>query len=142
MRVLLFILFSVIVSSASAADSVIVRKDARMDLLSIKHYQANQRNAMMLPNGLYKGYRIQLLSTSKRDDAFGLRTSLLAQFPDHKTYVVYQSPSFKVRMGNFLKKEEAEKLKAQLNKIFPNGVYIVEDSIEYTFKEDEDIITP
>jgi bisphosphoglycerate-independent phosphoglycerate mutase (AlkP superfamily) len=82
-----------------------------------------------------------VISTSKRDDAFKVRADLMSQFPDQKTYVVFQSPSFKVRIGNFLKKEDAEKLKVQLNKFYPNGVYIVDDGIEYTPKEEEEIIT-
>jgi hypothetical protein len=125
----------------SANDSVVVKKDARLDLLTAKQIAMNKRLAMMTPNGLYKGFRIQVISTSKRDDAFKVRADLMSQFPDQKTYVVFQSPSFKVRIGNFLKKEDAEKLKVQLNKFYPNGVYIVDDAIEYTAKEEEEIIT-
>ncbi len=126
---------------ASANDSVVVKKDARLDLLTAKQIAMNKRLSMMTPNGMYKGFRIQVISTSRRDDAFKVRADLISQFPDQKTYVVFQSPSFKVRIGNFLKKEEAEKLKAQLNKLYPNGVYIVDDGIEYTLKEEDEIIT-
>ena len=125
----------------SANDSVVVKKDARLDILTAKQIAMNKRLAMMTPNGMYKGFRIQVISTSKRDDAFKVKSDLMSQFPDQKTYVVFQSPSFKIRIGNFLKKEDAEKLKMQLNKLYPNGVYIVEDGIEYTPKEDEEIIT-
>ena len=125
----------------SANDSVVVKKDARLDILTAKQIAMNKRLAMMTPNGMYKGFRIQVISTSKRDDAFKVKSDLMSQFPDQKTYVVFQSPSFKVRIGNFLKKEDAEKLKMQLNKLYPNGVYIVEDGIEYTPKEEEEIIT-
>lgn len=124
----------------SANDSVVVKKDARLDILTAKQIAMNKRLAMMTPNGMYKGFRIQVISTSKRDDAFKVKSDLMSQFPDQKTYVVFQSPSFKVRIGNFLKKEDAETLKTQLNRIYPNGVYIVEDGIEYTPK-DEEIIT-
>jgi hypothetical protein len=123
-----------------AADTVVVKKDPRLDVLSVKQLQANQRSAMMTPNGLYKGFRIQTISTNKRDDAFAMKADLQNRFPDQKVYVVFQSPNFKVRIGNFLKKEEAEKFKIQLNKVYPQGVYIVEDGIEYVLKDDEDII--
>ncbi len=126
---------------AAANDSVLVKKDARLDLLTAKQIAMNKRLAMMTPNGMYKGFRIQVISTSRRDDAFKVRADLMSQFPDQKTYIVFQSPSFKVRIGNFLKKEDAEKLKAQLNKLYPNGVYIVDDGIEYTAKDEEEIIT-
>lgn len=143
LRVNLFLLtISMAVAGFVAAnDSVVVKKDARLDLLTAKQIAMNKRLAMMTPNGLYKGFRIQVISTSRRDDAFKVRADLISQFPDQKTYVVFQSPSFKVRIGNFLKKEDAEKLKAQLNKLYPNGVYIVDDGIEYTPKEEDEIIT-
>lgn len=139
-RYLIFFLLMPIGSRLYAADTVIVRKDPRLDLLAAKQQQANQRSAMMTRDGLYKGFRIQVISTSKRDDAFAMKADLMARFPEHKVYVVFQSPNFKVRIGNFLKKEEADKFKTQLNKLYPQGVYIVEDGIEYTLKDDEDII--
>ena len=123
-----------------AADTIVVTKDPRLDILSTKQLQANQRSAMMTPNGLYKGFRIQVISTNRRDDAFAMKADLLAKFPDQKVYMVFQSPNFKVRVGNFLRRDDAEKCKAQLNKLYPQGVYIVEEGIEYVLKEDEDII--
>ena len=86
---------------------------------------------MQLSNGLYKGYRLQLLSSNNRNQAFKLKYDLLSNYPDYKSYVIYQAPYFKVRMGNFIKREEAEKLRGLLNKSYKSGVYIVEDAIEY-----------
>ncbi len=123
---------------AAACDSVIIRKDTRLDVLTAKQVQLNKRAAMLNGNGQYKGYRIQVVSTTRRDEAFKIKTDLLTKFPDQKTYVMFQSPSFKVRMGNFIKKDDAEKLKAELNRLFQHGVYIVEDAIEYTPKDDDE----
>lgn len=133
-------LFVLAVHFVLAADSVLVRKDARLDLLTARQVLMNKRMAMMLPNGMYKGFRIQMISTSNRDDAFKMRAELVARFPEHKTYVVFQSPSFKVRIGNFIKRDEADKFKQFLNKLYPQGVYIVDDGIEYTPKDGEEII--
>jgi len=138
---LIFFMGMLFALAVNANDSIIVKKDPRLDILSVKQMQANQRSAMMVGNGLYRGFRIQVISTNKRDDAFKVKTDLMAKFPDEKTYITFQSPSFKVRIGNFLKREDAEKFKAELNKLYPSGVYIVEDGIEYTPKEGEDILT-
>ena len=137
----LLVVFGCLGQIALGSDSIIVKKDPRLDILSAKQIQANQRNAMLTGSGLYKGYRIQMISTPKRDDAFKMKANLEVMFPDHKIYVIYQSPNFKVRIGNFLKKEEANKFKTQLNKLFPQGVYIVEDGIEYTPKDEDETIT-
>lgn len=120
-------------------DTIIVNKDPRLDILTQKQAIVNKRSQMMTSNGLYKGYRLQLLSTNNRNQAFKLKYDLLTNYPDHKAYVTYQAPYFKVRLGNFLKKEEAEKMRKQISKNFPTGVFLVEDAIEYTPKDDEDI---
>jgi hypothetical protein len=138
---ILLILFGITAQRVKAGDSIIIKKDPRLDVLSVKQKEANQRSAMMVGNGLYRGFRIQVTSTPRRDDAFRIKAELESKFPAEKTYILFQSPNFRVRIGNFLKKNEAEKLKAELNKLYPNGVYIVDDAIEYTPKEDEDILT-
>jgi hypothetical protein len=140
MKGLLVLALITIGSLAKANDTIVVRKDARLDVLSIKQNQYNQRQSRMLSNGLYKGYRIQVISTSKRDDAFRMKADLESQFPEEKTYIIFQAPNFKVRIGNFIKRDEADKFKALLNKIFINGVYIVDDAVEYIVKEEEDPI--
>jgi hypothetical protein len=66
-----------------------------------------------------------------------MKTDLMNRFPDQKSYTLFQSPNFKVRIGNFLKKEDAEKYRNQISKFFPKGIYIVEDTIEYTPPEEE-----
>ena len=91
----------------------------------------------MTPTGLYKGFRIQVLSTNKREDAFNAKNILSANFPDQKSYVLYQSPNFKVRVGNFLKSEDAENFKKQVASLFAQGIYVVADAIEYSPPEEE-----
>lgn len=120
-----------------ASDTIVVKKDARLDLLTAKQAQINKRTAMLTSNGQYKGFRVQVISTNSRDQALRVKTELLNRFPDQKTYTSYQSPLFKVRIGNFVKKEEAEQFRKMLNRLYPQGVYVVEDVIEYNAADDE-----
>lgn len=123
--------------SAIAADTTIVTKDPRLDVLTQKQRVINQKLSMMAGNGLYKGFRIQVISTPKREDAMRVKADLLTNYPDQKSYILYQSPNFKVRIGNFIRREDALKLKELLNKSYPQGVYLVEDAVEYNPREDE-----
>ena len=89
----------------------------------------------------YKGYRVQVVSTSNRDQAFKIKGELLSRFPDQKSYALFQSPNFKVRIGNFLKKADAEKFKLQLQKYYTTGLFVIEDAIDYTpTKEEEELL--
>ncbi len=135
-RCLYVAIFLMIASFALANDTVIVIKDARLDILTAKQAQINKRTSMMTSGGQYKGFRIQVVSSTNRDNATLIKTDLMNKFPEHKTYILFQSPNFKVRIGNFIKRDEAEKLRKQLNKYFPQGVYVVEDAIEYFPKEE------
>ena len=136
-RTFTVIIFLMLGKVVCANDTVIVVKDARLEILSSKQAQINKRSAMMTSGGQYKGFRVQVLSSNNRDNAQKIKTDLMNKFPDHKSYILYQSPNFKVRIGNFLKRDEAEKLRKQLYKYFPQGVYVVEDTIEYYPKVEE-----
>lgn len=140
MKQLIFILFIAFVSSHLLAnDTIIIRKDPRFDVLASKQAAINKRGSLLTSAGFYKGYRIQLISSTNRDQANNIKTDALKRFPDEKAYLLYNSPYFKVRMGNFIKKEDAEKFRQKLNKFYPSGVYVVDDAIEYTPKDDEEI---
>jgi hypothetical protein len=117
-------------------DTVIVRKDPRLNILSAKQAMINKRSSMMTSSGLYRGFRVQVLATQSRGEAFKMKTDLLTKFPELKTYLLFQSPNFKVRIGNFIKKHDAEKLKQQLVKLIGTNIYVVEDAVEYALKDD------
>jgi len=123
--------------AANAGDTIIVHKDARLDILTEKQAAINKVTARMSGNGLFKGYRLQVLNTRSRDDAFKIKASLLEKFPDEKVYVLYQSPYFKVRIGNFVNRADAENFKIDLSAFITQPAYIVNDLIEYIPKADE-----
>lgn len=135
MRCIMFLLFLFYGGFSFAAeinDTIIVSKDARLDILSEKQGEINRSSARIT-----KGYRLQVITTRQREDAFQVKAELLKRFPDQKTYTIYQSPYFKIRFGNFIDRDEAEKYKKILSGIYSQGIYVVSDMIEYTPAEDE-----
>lgn len=121
----------------AGGDTVIVHKDSRLDVFSAKQAYVNKVSSRMTSSGLYKGYRIQVLSTRSRDDAYKTKAMLLQNFNDQKSYVLFQSPNFKVRVGNFTEKGDAEKFKKEIAHLFKQNIYVVDDLIEYIPKPDE-----
>lgn len=135
--VLSIICFLFCINLVRGNDTIIVHKDPRLEMLSVRQTAINKIMAKMIGNGQFRGYRLQVLNTRNRDEAFDLKSDLLKRFPDQKAYALFQSPYFKVRFGNFIDKEEAEKYKKILSALYPQGIYVVQDIIDYTPKEED-----
>ena len=115
--------------------SVVVHKDPRLDLLLKKQGDINA--AIKKANArTEKGYRLLVINTNKRDDAIAAKTKVYSNFPELKAYLVYQSPYFRLKVGNFKTREEAHQYQITLGYYFPKGVFIIPDTIEVTPEKD------
>ena len=121
----------------SQAKSVEIIKDHRLDLLIQKQEELNKK-AYLESKKSIPGFRVMVKNTNDRTKALDVKTTLLRNFPEHKTYLIYQSPNFKVQIGNFKTQVEAEKLKKIIVRLYPDGVIIVPTTIE--IKTEEEII--
>ena len=123
--------------SAQDTSSVVVHKDPRLDVLLKKQgdinaaiKKANARTA--------RGYRLLVINTNKRDEAIAAKTKVYTSFPELKAYLVYQSPYFKLKVGNFKTRDEAIQYQKSLGFYFPKGVFIIPDTIEITPEKDSE----
>ena len=120
--------------------TVIVHKDPRIDLLVKKQIQINEETSREARRA-GKGYRLLVINTSKRDEAVAAKTTVYTFFPELKSYLLYQAPYFKLKVGNFKDRREAEDYQKRLQKYFPNGVFIMNDTIEVKLDKDAEIIS-
>jgi hypothetical protein len=109
--------------------TVIVHKDLRIDMLIKKQAQINEETARESRRTM-RGYRLMVINTNKRDEAIAAKTKIYTYFPELKAYLLYQSPYFKLKAGNFKTRDEAEDYQKKLNAFFPKGVFIISDIIE------------
>lgn len=131
------LLFSSILVSAQGPkiDSVIggivsVSKDPRLDILGKKVAEFNEAAASGLKAA--KGYRLLVLSSNDRDYAMKVRAQLLQKFPEQKVYMTFQAPYIRLKFGNFVDKEDAERYRKMLNsgKIVTTNIYLVPEIVE------------
>lgn len=79
------------------------------------------------------GYRIRVFydnSPQARTRSESIESTLLEQYPGHKVYRSFESPNYKVLIGNFRSKDEALRMFNMLKKTYPTA-YIIKDNIEY-----------
>ncbi len=104
--------------------------DTRLELLTKKEAEINEAIA----NGpkFAKGYRLMVLNTTDRTEAMSLRSKLLQLFPEQKIYMTFQPPHIKVKLGNFLEKNEAEEYIKEINqnKLVSTEIYLLSEIIE------------
>ena len=121
---------AVVPADTVVTGKVTVVRDARLDILGKKEAEFNAVSA--LGPRAAKGYRLMVLNSNDRNYAMRVRGQLLQNFPDQKVYMSFQAPFIKLKFGNFLDKDDAEKMKKQLvaQKIVTNNIYVVPDVIE------------
>jgi SPOR domain len=117
--------------------SVIIHKDPRIDLLVKKQIQINEETSREARR-VGRGYRLLVINTNKRDEAVAAKSKVYTFFPELKSYLIYQSPYFKLKVGNFKDRKEAEEYRERLQKYFPKGVFIMNDTIEIRLDKDRE----
>lgn len=105
-------------SEISASNSINLQINTLLD--SIAYYNKFIDKAM--------GYRVIVYSGINREDANKVKEKIYKRFPDIDVYMTYKQPSFKVKVGDFFTRLEAQKMYNQLRNNFPN-VLVIEDEI-------------
>jgi hypothetical protein len=123
-----FLLITVAAHSQSAKDTSTYGKveyiqDQQITTLINKHIICSENSKTI------SGYRVQIHFGSEREKAKEIRTKFLKAFPDMNAYELYQQPNFKIRVGDFRTKLEAQKFQKMVTAEFPSS-FVVSDDIQ------------
>ncbi len=112
--------------------TVVITQDARLRKMVKRHIEIN--------NNKFDGWRVQIYFGS------GQRAMAAAQNAKKKflirygnkngAYIVYDSPFFKVRVGDFRTKAEAMYFQSQIKKTFPQS-WVIRDKVYYPIEDVE-----
>lgn len=114
----------VMISSLRAQnnDYVQLQSDPLLDSLVEQHIEASKA-----ANGI-PGFRVQVFFGSERKPAQDAKAKMLQLMPDEEVYLIYQQPYFKVRVGDYRTRLEAEAVYRKLMHEF-DKVFIIPDKI-------------
>jgi hypothetical protein len=130
------LLFCVLnITAQESGGNVVVNKDPRLDLLINKQIEINEvttRNSRRSTSG----FRILVISSNDRNKVIDVKTKMYRQFPELKAYMMYQSPFFRLKVGNFRERAEAEEYLSSIQRLVEGNVYIVPDTIEIRLGSD------
>jgi hypothetical protein len=125
-KIFLLLLFTLLFpnllfSQDSETGKVEVFQSESIEKLMLKHITINSENETI------EGYRIQIHFGGEREKAKSVKTKFLQQFPEVTAYEIYQQPNFKVRVGDFRTRLEAQKFMNELNTLFPSSFIVADD---------------
>ena len=80
-----------------------------------------------------EGYRLQIFESSSVEETNRTLRKFERSLKD-SIYMVFEAPLYKLRLGNFVTKKEAEKQKENLNKKGYKNIWIVRSRIEQSSK--------
>ena len=119
-------------------DAAEVVKFTPEKLMEQKHKMASDRSSaagMGMGNRSVQGYRVQVFSSNQRTaktDAQNVVQQIRSKAPKLPVYVSYQSPFWKVRVGNCETTTEAQQLRNDMKGLFPelaSEIYIVKGKV-------------
>jgi hypothetical protein len=80
------------------------------------------------------GFQLQVLNTTDRSEALNAKSLLLSKYPQQKTFLMFQSPYYKIRFGNFLTQTEATSYQKKIKAHFTN-VFVIPARFEVKVRE-------
>jgi hypothetical protein len=114
-------------ADAQEPGTVTVIKDPAIDLLIARRIEL-EREAAGTPRITVEGYRVQIFSGTDREQTYKEQSKFKALYPSINTYISYTQPNYKVRVGDFRTRMEAEKFMNQVRKTYPT-LFIFQERI-------------
>jgi len=123
-----FFCFSVLMTLRvfSQSENVKIIPEAGIEELYKKHLNYNE-----VMNSI-PGYRLQIFSGSgnySKSNAVNERSRFMGRYPHVKAYIIFNTPYYIVRAGNYRTRLDAEAFRQQILEVYPE-VYIVRDEID------------
>ena len=81
---------------------------------------------------LIKGYRVQIVISQNEQELQDVKTDIEKSI-NEQTYIIFELPNYKLRVGNFLNRKEAENFQKKIVRLGYRTAWVVPTMIE---KED------
>jgi hypothetical protein len=104
-----------------------INEDPRIEKMLSWHIENNKFKNKI------DGFRVEIFFSSEidaKEKALKKKAEFLAIYPDNNVHVVYISPNFRVRVGDFRTKNEALKLYKEIKNTYPLA-FIITDEIDF-----------
>ena len=110
-------------TSVSVKKNFSVKQEAGISNLLYQYKEYNRKREFA------EGFRIQIMYTDVRDEVYKSKGAMYKEFSELSSYVEYEQPYYKLRLGDFKSRLEATYYLQQVITLYP-GAFIVKDKIK------------
>ncbi|RYD55206.1 MAG: SPOR domain-containing protein [Sphingobacteriales bacterium] len=110
---------------------VIVHSDPRLAILERKH-----RNIQLGVIRSGRGYRVQIYNGNDRNKANQIKVDFMRRFPGVRTYLTYVQPQFRVKVGDYRGRDEAQQMYNQVSGFYNPSMIVPDIIVINTLKDD------
>ncbi len=113
--------------------SVVIVQDARIDTVLMKHIEMNEALLLDEDNYAIDGFRIQIFEESGNRSSTQARevmSEFSLKYREIPVYLTWQAPNFKVRVGDFGTRMEAEGFLKKIKRDYPIA-WVIRDKIKF-----------
>ena len=125
MKKLLVVLFLIPLFGFTQSDT---NFNSNGEIISISkdgiHELVNKYKLILKKKDGVDGWRLQIKFTSKREDILPYQVKFANLYPEIPAQIIFNSPYYKLTVGNFKTKNEALKIKNRISKNFPSTYHI------------------
>lgn len=98
------------------------------NMVSLKVKPVDKKNGRRVKA---RGFRVQIFSGSSRSEAYAAQADFDKHYKDFDSYVSYQEPNYRVKVGDFRSRSEATNFMRELRSRYRNVFVFTEDIWTY-----------
>lgn len=112
---------------------VVIVQDPAIDTILQRHLELNEKLLLNADNHAIDGYRIQIFEESGNRSSTRAREVMAGfseKYPEVPVYLTWQAPNYKVRVGDFGTRMQAEGFLAKIRRDYPIA-WVIRDKIKF-----------
>ncbi|MBN2413141.1 SPOR domain-containing protein [candidate division KSB1 bacterium] len=104
------------------------KKDSKTSFYDINQFIKGDAQDSVNSGELVSGYRVQLISTRNEAEARTVKLDAMLSFPSH-IYMIFDNPYYKIRVGDFISRFDANELQEIAVKKGFNEAWVVKTNV-------------
>ena len=128
------------VEITDSTSGVVIHSDPRLDILMASNIKVKKayattpgKSAKVIRSG--RGFRVQIYVGNNKNTAISKKVDFMRRYPGVKSYMTYTQPQFRVKVGDFQSRRDAQVFLSEVKSLYPTSMIVPDYIVINTFKK-------